>query len=39
MSIVEAVLELIGEHPLPALGVLLAAILYVRMMGGGPSTL
>lgn len=39
MSIVQALLEVVGDHPLPSLGALLAAILYVRMMGSGPSTL
>jgi hypothetical protein len=39
MSAVQALWELIADHPLPALAALAAAILYVRMMGGGPTTL
>jgi hypothetical protein len=38
MSIVQTVLTVVGDHPLPSFAVLLAAILYVRLMMSGPST-
>lgn len=38
MGILEAVFELVREHPLPALAIAVAATVYVRMMSGGPST-
>jgi hypothetical protein len=36
-ELAQSVWDVLRDHPMLSVGVLLAALLYVRLMGGGPT--
>ena len=36
-DLLQSIWDAIGDHPMLSLGIVLAALLYVRLMNGGPT--